>query len=297
MLQGFIYAAVAACTYGLIGLFSVPLMQEGLSFSTVNFFRFFLAGCMTLLFVLARKRSLQPLYIERSDIGKLLGVSAFYTFASLSFIAAFQIMDTGVVVTVQYCYPIFVIFLMVAFFGERFRFSTFIAALLICLGVAIFSLQDAFLGNSGVNITLWGMLVTIFSALQMALYVVSIHVAKFTCKSQFVTAMYIMFGSSLYCIAYGALTGDFSIPSSTQHWQDLALFALITGVVSNIALVYAVRFVGSSLTSILGGLEPATGMLVGVYFLGEQASWGNILGAACILCAVGLVAMMSQLRK
>ncbi len=294
MLSGFIYAVVAACSYGLIALFSVPLMGEGLSFSTVNTFRFLLASLMVALFVLVRKRSLRIFVVCKSDMVKFLGVSLFYALTALTFMAAFLEMDTGIVVTVQYCYPIFVVFCMVAFFGESFRMSTAASALLIVLGVAIFSLQDIFFGTSGVKITLWGMFLTIFCAVFMALYVLGIQVAKFQCSNEFVTAMYMMLGTGLYCMLYGFCTGDLQMPSSANQWQQLFTLSLVTGVVANICLVFAVRIVGPSLASILGGLEPATGLWAGVYLLGEPATWGNVLGAICILAAVGLVAWKSH---
>ncbi len=297
MLRGFLFAVIAACTYGLIALFSVPLMEQELSFSSINAFRFALAALMVMLFVVVRHKSLAPLRVCGSDVAKFLGVSLFYALTALSFMAAFRVMDTGIVVTVQYSYPIVVVFAMVAFFGERFRLSTALAAALICLGVAIFSLQDFMLGVSGVRISLWGMVLTLFCAFCMALYVIGIQVAKFRCKSDLVTAMYIMLSTAFYCALYGFATGETTLPSNIDQWQQLLVLAFVTGAVSNICLVFAVRHVGSSLTSILGGLEPVTGMLAGVYLLGEQASWGNVLGTACILGAVLLVAFVSQVRK
>ncbi len=297
MLRGFLYAVVAACTYGLIALFSVPLMHEGLSFSTINTFRFGLAALMVLFFVVLRRRSLAPLRVCGSDIGKFLLVSLFYALTALTFMAAFKHMDTGIVVTVQYCYPIVVVFVMAAFFGERLRLSTVASALLICLGVAVFSLQDLMLGSSGVHITAWGMTLTLFCAVFMALYVIAIQVAKFRCQSELVTAMYIMLGTALHCAVYGLVVGELTLPTAVNQWQELLVLAFITGAVSNICLVFAVRYVGSSLTSILGGLEPVTGMLAGVYLLGEEASWGNAIGALCILGAVLMVALVSQMRK
>ncbi len=297
MLRGFIYAVLAACSYGLIGLFSVPLMQEGLSLSTVNFYRFALAAFMVMIFVLVRKRSVKALYVCTSDVVKFLVVSLFYALTVMTVMAAFLVMDTGVVIAVQYCYPLFVVFCMVAFFGERFRLSTVMASLLITVGVAVFSMQDMFFGSSGVNITTWGMTLTLLCALFMALYVLGIQVAKFSCQSEFVTAMYIMWGTALYSALYGCIMGDFDPFVSAQQLQELSLLAFITGVVANICLVFAVRYVGSSLTSILGGLEPVTCMLAGIYFLGEQASWANVLGTACILGAVTLVGVAAQLRR
>ncbi len=297
MLRGFIYAVTAACTYGLIALFSMPLLAEGLSYSTINALRFGMAGLMVMLFVLMRKKTWRIICVCKMDMLKFFGVSSFYALTALSFMAAFKHMDTGIVVTVQYCYPIFVVFCMVAFFGETFRLSSFIASVLIVIGVAVFSLQDLIFGTQGVRISLWGMVLTLFCSTQMALYVIGIQVAKFKCQNDFVTAMYIMLITGLYCALYGVIMGEFSLPEKTSQWQQLLVLALVTGAVSNLCLVFAVRYVGSTLTAILGGLEPVTGMLAGVYLLGEQASWGNVLGTICILGAVALVAVASQRQK
>ncbi|MBU5899537.1 EamA family transporter, partial [Vibrio cholerae O1] len=59
-------------------------------------------------------------------------------------------------------------------------------------------------------------------------------------------------------------------PISEWHTAgNLILLALIPTVVSNLALVRAVKSIGSTLTSVLGAMEPVTAVCVGIFLFGE----------------------------
>ncbi len=290
MLYGLFYAIVAACTFGLIPLFTIPLMEEGISTLTQLTYRFAISALILAAMALLYKQSLR---IDRKDVYKLIGIGFFYTMAAGAFFVALEFMDSGIVATVQYSYPIFVVFGMRFIFKEPLRISTVTASIMICLGVAIFSMQ----GGSAVRVNTPGMLLTIFSASQLALYVMGIQVAGLKVQAQLVVSMYIMITSAFFSLILTLYHGSLTFPTQLSHWADLSLLALITGVISTLALVQSVRYIGSSLTSILGGLEPVTVMLVGVFILNEASSIQNILGTVCILSAVTLVAVATHRRK
>ena len=297
ILRGSFLAILSAIAYGFIAFFSVPLMQEGLSFATILFYRFFLSGLMVMLFIIVRKKSIKPLLIIPKDLLKVIGTTFFYSASALTFMAAFNLTDSGIVITIQFCYPIVVVFLMVAFFGERFNLSTCIASILIVIGVAIFSAQNILFGTSGVNISTFGILLAIFSGITMASYVACLQIANFECKSDLVLAMYIMLSMGIYCGLYGICTNNFTPLLDWPTFQTMLFMALITGAISNVSLIFAVRYIGSSLTSVFGGLEVITGMIAGFIFLGERVSLANMLGASCILLAVTLVAVVSMWKS
>ena len=78
MLQGLFYAVVASCSFGLIPLFTLPLMQESIASSTILFARFGISSMiMGVILVLCR----QPLAICRGDMWRLsvLGFCLLYT--------------------------------------------------------------------------------------------------------------------------------------------------------------------------------------------------------------------------
>ncbi len=289
MFRGFFYATLAACTFGLIPLFTMPIVETGFPSTSTLFLRFGFASMIIAILALARGQSLR---ISLKDFIKFLGMGFFYALSAVTFFWAFEYMDTGIVATVQYCYPIFVVLLMVFFFKERLRLSTLAAAIIICVGVALFSIQDP----SKVEVNFMGMFLTIFSATQMALYVMGIQVFNLEVKNQMLVGLYILVSSAIFSGIFALLEGGIVLPTLAVQWKNLALLTIITGVISTMALVRSVKYIGPSLTAILGGIEPVTAMLVGVFVFNEVCTFLNILGALCIVGAVTLVAVVSHLR-
>lgn len=82
-----------------------------------------------------------------------------------------------------------------------------------------------------------------------------------------------------------ATTGIQTIPD----WHtggNLVLLALIPTVVSNLALVRAVKSIGSTLTSVLGAMEPVTAVCVGIFIFGEPFTQSIGIGILLIISAV-----------
>ena len=67
------------------------------------------------------------------------------------------------------------------------------------------------------------------------------------------------------------------------------MLALIPTVVSNLALVRAVKSIGSTLTSVLGAMEPVTAVCVGIFLFGEAFTTSIGVGIALIIVAVMVI--------
>ena len=88
MLQGLFYAVVASCSFGLIPLFTLPLMQESIASSTILFARFGISSMiMGVILVLCR----QPLAICRGDMWRLSVLGFFYAASAITFFWHFTI--------------------------------------------------------------------------------------------------------------------------------------------------------------------------------------------------------------
>lgn len=68
-IKGFIYGISTAVTFGLIPLFTLPLMQEGMQYDSILFYRFLFAS-LALGILMKAKRI--PFHIERRDIPFLI---------------------------------------------------------------------------------------------------------------------------------------------------------------------------------------------------------------------------------
>ena len=70
---------------------------------------------------------------------------------------------------------------------------------------------------------------------------------------------------------------------------NLAMLALVPTVISNLALVRAIKSIGSTLTSVLGAMEPVTAVCVGIALFHEPLSAGIVIGVALIISAVTVI--------
>ena len=75
-----------------------------------------------------------------------------------------------------------------------------------------------------------------------------------------------------------------------------ALLAVITAVLSNLTLVLAVQRIGSTLTSVLGVMEPLTAVFVGILVFNEPFTPALVGGVILISSSVTLVMLGRQVQ-
>ena len=94
----------------------------------------------------------------------------------------------------------------------------------------------------------------------------------------------------------GVTSGIGSI-NSVYQIINVLLIALIPTVISNLTLILAVKNVGSTITAILGSLEPLTAVLVGIFWFDEPFNLQYAIGLLLILVSVSLVVWFNNRRK
>ena len=285
--MGFFYSLLAAATFGLTPFFSIPLMRSGLSPQSVLFYRFLTATVIMALNLLPRRRLLPPC---RSDIAKLAGVSLMYMLAALTFFWSFAYLPSGVAATIHFLYPVMVMLFMVFFFGERFSPSTALGVLLALGGV--FLLGNASPDNRGITDT--GLLLALLSALCNALYITGIFAARLRCKDGLIITFWLLLFSTLTSLGNALVTDNLQWLQSRWQVEQICLQALVTAVISNLALVLAVQRIGSTLASVLGATEPLTAVLAGILVFEEASTLTVWCGVALVCLSVAVVMLGPQ---
>lgn len=100
---------------------------------------------------------------------------------------------------------------------------------------------------------------------------------------------YVFLFGTLFLLAGIETTGNIQPITDLGTVGYLFLLALIPTVVANLALVKAIKSIGSSLSSVLGAMEPVTAVCVGILVFGEAFTGSIGVGIALIISAVIII--------
>lgn len=289
--MGFLYGLLSSAAFGLIPLFSLPLLRAGISVQTALAYRFTVAALV--LWPLLRLRG-ERFALRGIDLCKLAGLSLAYMLAVLLFFESFYHLPSGIAATIQFLYPVMVMLIMIAFFHERFYWNVGLAVALALGGVALLSVAGPQSGAA--TVSFWGVCLGLMSGFANGLYMIGLQVARIPNLSGLVMTFYIMAFGALIAVADGMVRGSLQWLDTGPELVSAVLLALVTAVFSNLTLILAIRRIGSTLTSVLGVMEPLTAVAVGIFVFGEPFTMPLAAGVALITGAVLLVMLAPRRR-
>lgn len=289
-LKGFLYAAIAAATYGTNPAFAVPLYSEGMNPTSVLLFRYLLGLPVLLLMMIWRGQSLllrRREVIPASVLGILMGLS------SLGLFESYKYMNAGVASTLLFMYPVMVAVLMSFFFHERFRITTAICLVVMGAGLLMLMRPDS---QQGVSIT--GFLLVFISSLTYALYLVMTNVSKVVGEIPTLKLLFYQLLSGSVVFVGMLLYGEpLVMPAGAGSWGNLAALAILPTALSLMCTTKAIKLIGSTPTAIFGALEPVTAVVLSVLFLNQTLSTNEMIGGMLIISATTMVIAADQIDK
>lgn len=288
-LIGFAYGIATSVTFGLIPLFTLPLMNEGMQFDSILFYRFLFAAIALAGMLLSQKESFR---IEMRDLPVLLLLGAFYTGSSMFLFWGYNYMAAGIATTLHFTYPIFVTLFMLFIFREKASWITSLAIGLAICGVARLSIDGGEMSLNG-----QGVIIVLLSAIAYALYIVTVNKSRVhSMPGRKLTFYVFLVSTTLFFVKAQAGNGIQTIPD-IHSCINLVLLALVPTIISNITLVHAVHHIGSTLTAVLGAMEPLTAVCVGVLVFSEPFTSHLALGIFLIIIAVTLIILSKYIMK
>ena len=291
--QGLILGLTAAVCYGFIPLFTKELQHpsEGLALSsaTILFYRFGIASIVIAGIMLFQRISFRITFPEFLRLTLLAFLS---DGAALFLIAGYSYMPSGVATTLHFMYPVFTALTMMLFFHEPRRMSTVLAITMAVAGLFVLS----WTGQG--EVALLGVVLEIISALCFALYLIRVNRSRISNMPPTKLTFYVMMlGALIFAatIIYERseieMATHFAVLPSTRGWLNLIALSLVCTVITNLALVHAIKMIGPTITAVLGVLEPVTAILLGVVFMGESLTSPIVLGIMLIISAVLIIVL------
>ncbi|MDO4880794.1 MAG: DMT family transporter [Capnocytophaga sp.] len=277
VVKGYLLAFVSAFTYGIIPLFMIPLKKlNSFSVDSVLFYRFLIASFFILLYLIYQKENIK-INFRKGLVFSVLGV--LYALSAEFLFIAYDFLSPGIASTIFFIYPIIVAVILGIFFKEKITFSTAISLIIVVIGVGLLSVKGDF------QVNYIGLSISLLGALSYALYIILVNKTKIN-ASGIKISFYSMLFSSVYFFIKTLFTGEtLAIPSINVGLQ-IVVFAVVTTSLSVVALVYAIRFIGSTPTAIMGAFEPIVAVMISVMLFGENLTSSLILGGIIIITGV-----------
>ena len=277
-LKGYLFALVSALTYGMIPLFMIPLKKlDFFSVDTALFYRFLIAAILILGYLVFYQKESVKINLKEGFVLSILGL--FYALSAEFLFIAYDFLSPGIASTIFFIYPIMVALILGIFFKEKITLATTISLLIVVVGVGVLSIKDNF------EINYIGLFVSLLGALMYALYMIIVNKTKINASGVKVSFYSMVFTSLFFLIKTLVLGNSVAIPS-LEIGIHLALFSLITTALSVVSLVYAIKYIGSTPTAIMGAVEPVVAVMISVGLFDETLTFSLIAGVIIIISGV-----------
>ena len=279
--KGFLLGAIAAASYGMNPLFTLPLYSAGMSVDSVLFYRYALAIVVLGILMMMENQSFA---FMKADVLPLCIMGLLFSFSSLFLFMSYNYMDAGIASTILFVYPVLVAIIMAVVFKEKVSPVTMFSIALAFAGISLLCKSPG-----GQTLSLVGITFVFLSSLAYAIYIVGVNRSSLKDMPIAKLTFYVLlFGLSVYVVRLKFCTGLQLIPTPLL-WVNAISLAVFPTVISLVTMTKAIHYIGSTPTAILGALEPVTALFFGVLIFGEQLTPRIILGILMVITAVTLI--------
>jgi len=281
--KGSTEAILSAALFGLIPLFSMPVLTSGMQLPSMLAYRFGIGSIVMMLVLLWRHEHLHITWTEHLQITFL---ALLYAVSAICLISGYRYMPSGIATTLLFSYPVWTAILMLLLFHQKPTWRMTLAVILAFTGVYMLSGVHA---GGGIK-SVVGLVMELLAGLFYAIYMVTFPHMRIRRMSSLKVNFYLFFITTVFMMLYALFTtGSIQPIHSTSNLINLILLGILPTAFSNIFLVLSLKLIDSTRVAILGAFEPLTAMTVGIVVFGEPLTVSVIGGFALIIGAVMLL--------
>lgn len=281
MSLGSFLVILSSLAFGTLALFAQRSYEAGFGQVTLLMVRFGIATALLLILALWKK----PTWPSKRKVLGLLVMGALYVGQSYTFFAALKHVPASMVSLLLYLYPGIVTIAAVFLFQEKMFLGKWLAVGLAILGSVLI------VGVSGAG-NLPGITFGVGTALFYSAYL--LVGTKVLDGVDSLASSTIVMATAAVAYTIVATIQGFQWPSETVGWSWAIALAVIPTFVAISTLLAGLDRVGPVATSTLAAVEPLATAALSVAFLGERMGVIQVLGGACILAAVLMLARVSK---
>jgi drug/metabolite transporter (DMT)-like permease len=211
--KGFLYGLIASATFGLIPLFSIPALENGVGLDSLLFYRFSLASVLVAVLMWVKKI---PFDIQKSEFGIAFILGTLYAITALWLTEAYLYIPSGVATTIHFLYPVVVSLIMFVFYKDKLTMPILLAMAMAVSGVYMLSG-----GNTpGGSINIKGLMLVLATVIAYAAYIVGMNRSRIARLDSLKATFYILLSGAIVFLVNLAIKGDFSRPDAESGHND-----------------------------------------------------------------------------
>jgi drug/metabolite transporter (DMT)-like permease len=284
--KGIAFGVLAAVIYGYTPILAKLAYLEGSNYMSLTFYRNFLS--IPFLFFMLKHKEID-IKINRSE-GKKFAILASLgpTLTALTLYGAYNYISVGMATTIHYIYPVLVTASCILIFKEKVSKEKIIALVLSTIGIMMF-FEGAF--------SIIGVTLALLSGIFYAAHILYIDKSGLNSMYPFKITFYLSIFSSVYLFIAGIVSNNLVFAMTPEGWLFTILIAFFVSFLANTFIPIGVKYVGPTVTSIVGMFEPITSVILGILILHEPVTTRNIIACILILAGVLVVTITKDKRN
>jgi len=280
---------IGAILWGFIGFFSRNLYDEGFTPMQVAFTRMLIGTIVLSIGLIIFDR--ECFKIHKKDLWIFVFFGVFKILSDLFLFKAQVLIHLSLSTVLQLTSPYWVLLFSVFLFGEKITARKVTA---ICMAFVGCILVTGVLSEN-VNFDMLGVSFAILSGISYATYTTGTKVLMNRGYSANTTLFFIFLISTIICIPFSDVTG---IPALVVDWEvvgNLLAMGVLMTLVPYYLQIYALKYISPVSVNVIGLLEVAAAVTVGMVMYDETLGWVNIIGM--VLIPLSIVIMNVDIRR
>lgn len=212
----------------------------------------------------------------------ILGLLGYYLSSLFDFIGL-QYISAGLERLIIFLYPTFVVLLSAAFLGKAFGRKEIVALALSYAGIAVVFKDEMHIESEHL---LLGAGFVLASTLTYALYLIGTGETVLRIGASRFTAYAMLVACAAIVLQFGFTHSLQALQLPVRVYQLSLVMALVSTVLPVFMLSAGIRLIGSSHVSLVGMIGPVSTLFMAAYFLGEELSVSQMVGAALVMAGV-----------
>ncbi|HBD63521.1 MAG TPA: EamA family transporter [Clostridiales bacterium] len=274
--KGIAFGVLAAFIYGFTPILGKLTYAEGSNPLSLTFYRNLLSIPFIYLVLRYKKEEIKINKVECKKLAIMAALGS--TLTALTLYGSYNYISVGMTTTIHYIYPVLVTAVCILIFKEKISREKIVALVLSTIGVMMF-----FEGNFSIT----GVLLALLSGVFYATHLLYMDKSGLKTMYPFKITFYGSVFASIYLLIFGMASGSLVFEISLKGWLFTTLVAFFASFLANTFIPIGVKYVGPTVTSIVGMFEPITSVVLGILILNEPVTARNI--AACILILAGVM--------